>query len=181
MENYSSRNNNNASDLTGSERQHLFQQSKIVNTCRDELSYSPDHSQTLKIIRSIVDELYQINNQKSLSKEKRVRFTLEEEANKTKSGIIYDSKLTQTSIRCQPVLSESSTFVGCLIKGRSKVDCSVSTNDHPSLQCECATQTMDITVFPKYNHSLLSLLTNSNDLHRSRSDTTLSTASISSK
>jgi hypothetical protein len=171
MKNYSSRNNNNASDLTGSERQHFFQQSKIDNTCRDELSYSSNNSRTFQIIRSIVDELYQIN----------VRFTLEEETNKTKSVIINDSKLTETSIRYQPVLSESSTFVCCLIKGRSKVDCSVSTNDHLSLQCECATQTMDITVFPKYNPSLLSLLTNSNDLHRSRSDTTLSTASISSK
>ncbi len=68
MKYYSSHNNNNASDLTGSERQRCFQKSQIVNTCCDELSYPPNHSQTLMITRWIIDELYQINNQEILSK-----------------------------------------------------------------------------------------------------------------
>jgi hypothetical protein len=184
MKNYSSY-NNNASCLIRSRLQNFLGQSKRINNYQDELSHSSYNSQTLNIIRSIVDELYQTNNQeilsKSESKEKHVRFTLEQESDKTESVILNDSKLTETSIKHQPVLSESSIVVCCLIKGRSKVDCSVSTNDHPSVQCDCATQTMDITVFPEYDRSLASLLTDSNDLHGSKSNITLSTTSISSK
>ncbi|CAF0731118.1 unnamed protein product [Adineta steineri] len=65
----------------------------------------------LHIIRSIVDELYRINNQEILlndeQKEKRVRFTRKQEID--------------------------------------KIECDISTNELPSLQCECATQTIDMT------------------------------------
>jgi hypothetical protein len=169
---------------------------------KDELSNSSYNSQTLHIIRSIVDELYHINNQETLSrneqKEKRVRFTLKKETDTIKSVISNESEVIETpikntlekdksSIKYQPVLSESATVICCsLIQDRSKVDCSVSTNDLPSLQCECATQTMDMTVIPDYSHSLMSLSRasddqTSSDFHRQRSNITLSTTWISDK
>jgi hypothetical protein len=168
---------------------------------KDELSNSSYNLQTLHIIRSIVDELYHINNQETLSrneqKEKRVRFTLKKETDTIKSVISNESEVIETpikntlekdksSIKYQPVLSESATVVCSLKQGRSKVDCSVSTNDLPSLQCECATQTMDMTVIPDYSHSLMSLSRasddqTSSDFHRQRSNITLSTTWISDK
>jgi hypothetical protein len=130
MKQYSSFNNNASLDMIRSKYQ-------------DELTCN---SQTLHIIRSIVDGLYQTNNHESSSstesKEKRVRFTLKQETE---------------SIKYQPMLSDSTTVACCLIKGRSKVDCSVSTNDLPSFQCECATQTIE------NNHSSMSLLTTDKD------------------
>jgi hypothetical protein len=133
--------NNNALCLT----QSRF----IQNDDDDTFSHSEYNSQTLNIIRSIVDELYQINKEEILSRndsnEKRVRFTLEEETDRTESVTLNDSKSTEITVKSQPILSDSSAIICCLIKGQSKVDCSISTNDLPSLQCECATQTMDIT------------------------------------
>ena len=130
MKQYSSFNNNASLDMIRSKYQ-------------DELACN---SQTLRIIRSIVDELYQTNNHESSSrtesKEKRVRFTLKQEIE---------------SIKYQPMLSDSTTVVCCLIKSRSKVDCSVSKNDLPSFQCECATQTIED------NHSSMSLLITDKD------------------
>jgi len=62
-----------------------------------------------------VDELYEINNHEILSrnesKENCVYFILEQEVDKTESVIVNESKLTETSIKHQPVLSESSTVV----------------------------------------------------------------------
>jgi hypothetical protein len=159
MKRYLSFNNNASWDMTRCNYQ-------------DELSNSSCNSQTLHIIRSIVDELYEINHHETSlrneSKEKRVRFTLKEGIESIKNS----SEQEKSSIKYQPVLSDSTTVVCCLIKGRSKVDCSVSTNDLPSLQCECATQTIDNTIISDSNHSLMSLLTMSTDLHQSRSNTT---------
>ncbi|CAF3628022.1 unnamed protein product [Rotaria sordida] len=201
MKKYSLYNNNASWDLTQSRISNIIEQSKYSNNYEDELSNSSYNSQILDMIRSIVDELYQINNEENLSrnepKEKRVRFTLKHKTDKTESIISNKFESTETSIKnnfekdkssikSQPLLSDSTTVICCLIKGRSKVDCSVSTNDLPSLQCECATQTMNMTVFPECKHSLISLLTVNDDqasidLHRSRSHITLSTTSISSK
>jgi hypothetical protein len=128
---YLSFNNNASLDMSRSKYQ-------------DELSCN---SQTLHIIRSIVDELYQTNNHEN-SKEKRVRFSLKKETESNKNSLQQEKS---------PMLSDSTTVVCCLIKGRSKVDCSVSTNDLPSFQCECATQTID------NNDSLMSLLTTDHD------------------
>jgi hypothetical protein len=132
--------NNNALCLT---------QSRFIQNDDDTFSHSEYNSQTLNIIRSIVDELYQINKEEILSRndsnEKRVRFTLEEATDRTESITLNDSKSTEITVKSQPILSDSSAIICCLIKGQSKVDCSISTNDLPSLQCECATQTMDIT------------------------------------
>jgi len=130
MKKYSSFNNNKS----------CWTESKQTNHCHDQLSNSSYNSQTLNTIRSMVDELYQINNHEILSRNQ-------------------------------------------LIKSRSKVDCSVSTNNHPSLQCTSTTRTMDTAIFPESNHSLMSLFIDSKDLHRSRSRThlTLSTTSISPK
>jgi hypothetical protein len=54
--------NNNASCLIRSRLQNFLRQSKRINNYQDELSHSSYNSQTLNIIRSIVDELYQIKN-----------------------------------------------------------------------------------------------------------------------
>jgi hypothetical protein len=115
--------NNNALCLT---------QSKCIPNVNDDIFFhSSYNSQTLNIIRSIVDELYEINKEEVLSRndsnEKRVRFTLEQE----------ETDRTEITVKSQPILS--------------KVDCSISTNDLPSRQCECATQTMDTTIPPEYS------------------------------
>ncbi|CAF3424264.1 unnamed protein product [Rotaria sp. Silwood1] len=202
MKKYFLHNNNNASwNSTQFPISNIIEQSKFFNNCEDESSNSSCNSQTLDMIRTIVDELYQRNNEENLlrsePKEKRVRFTLKQETDKTESIISNELEATETSIKnifekekssikYQPVLSDSTTVVCCLIKGRSKIDCSVSTNDLPSLQCECATQTMDIIVFPECQHSLMTFLTpnddqSSIDLHQSKSYISLSTTLISSK
>ena len=145
------------------------------------------NSQILHTIRSIVDELYEINHQESSlvnePREKRVRFTLQQETDKTELPMKNMVEKEKSSIKYQRVLSESATVVCCLSKGRSKVDCSVSTNDLPSRQCESATQTIDIPSFSTYNHSSMSLLTRSDSLSSigSRSNIASSTTWISSK
>jgi hypothetical protein len=171
--------NNNASV-------YLTRPKNIDNHQYELLNSSPSYNcQTLNIIRSIVDELYQINNTEISSKEKRVRFSLEQEndesqlkLNSTATSVESFVEKEKPSIKYQPVLSDSTTVVCCLIKGRSKIDCSVSTNDIPSFQCECATQTIDSGVSSKDSNSFSTL---TNDLHRTTSDMTLSTICISSR
>ncbi|CAF3432131.1 unnamed protein product [Rotaria socialis] len=166
------------------------------------MSYLSYNSPTLNMIRSIVEELYQIHNEENRStnepKERRAHFTLKHEIDKTKLNISNELELTESSIentsekqkssiRYQPILSDSTAIVCCLNKGRSKIDRCVSTDDRCTLQCECATQTMNVTNLPEHNHSLMTLLTGnrdgqtSNDSPQSRSHITLSTMSISSK
>ncbi|CAF2619056.1 unnamed protein product [Rotaria sp. Silwood2] len=201
MKKYLLHNNNGSWNLTQSSRSNIIEQSKLFNNYEDESSNSSCNSRIQNMIRTIVDELYQINNEENFSrsepKEKRVRFTLKQETDKTESIISNELESTETSIKnavtrekssikYQPVLTDSTTVVCCLIKGRSKVDCSVSTNDLPSLQCECATQTMDTEMFPECKHSLITLLTANEDqssinFHRSKSYISLSTTSIASK
>jgi 3-dehydroquinate dehydratase len=119
MKNYSSY-DNSASCLIRPRLQNFLEHTHI-NNFHDELSNSSYNSQTLNIVRSIVNELYEINNHEILSrnesKENCVCFILEQEVDKTESVIVNESKLTETSIKHQPVLSESSTVFCCLIKG----------------------------------------------------------------
>ncbi|CAF1064116.1 unnamed protein product [Rotaria magnacalcarata] len=199
MKESSAQNNNTLYSSTHSRESHVIEQSKIINNYNNEISYD---SRTLNMIRSIVEELYQINNEENQStnepNERRAHFTLKHEIDKTKLNISNELELTKLSIkntsekqkstiRYQPVLSDSTAIVCCLHKGRSKIDRCVSTDDRCTLQCECATQTMNITNLPEYNHSPMTLLTGThdgqtrNDSPQSRSHITLSTTSISSK
>lgn len=108
------------------------------------------NAETLNMIRSIVDELYQ-RNRDEIQLEK-VCFTASE--------MINDPHCTKTMIKPR------------FMKSRSKVDSSVSTDDLSSIQCHCATQTMNMIDFPDRHSSLLSSTT---------SLLTLSTTSLFSK
>lgn len=185
--------NNNASWIsTQSCVPNVIEQLKNINNYDNDLTYSLCNSQTLNMIRSIVDELYEITNKENISenesKEKQVHFIRKYETDGRKSAVANDDlERKQSKIENHPVLSDSATITSFLNEGRSTIDCCVSTDDLPFLQLECtATQTIDIANSPKHNRSLMSLLTVNNDLsnidcRQSSSYIALSTTSINSK
>ena len=187
-------------DLRRFRRENVAEEPKLIKSYQDKLSVSSCSSQTLDLIRSIVDDLHQINNEENLlkrdSKLKRAYFIVKQEMNKTDSTISRDIELIDTPIRdalhkqrsmeYQLVLTESTAGACCSVTGRPKIDCSVSTSDFPSHHCECATQTTDTAAFSEYSRLLMKLLTGNDDrsdidLHRSRIHEALSIAWVSSK
>lgn len=120
---------------------------------------SDDHSPTLDLIRSIVDELYYVTAQQTSAdvqcNDQHVRFTGDQRADEVSTN---ECRHRKTSGKYQPVLSDSVAIVCCSIPGRAKVDRSASTDELLCSSCDNATQTVRTTIDDSCARSRYALL-----------------------